>query len=80
LVQGVGFRYHVLRRAREANLAGWVRNLPDGSVECVATGPRPALERLVEQLEAGPGRVRSVETIWEPLAQPPPAADFRIVA
>ncbi len=80
LVQGVGFRYYVLRRAREANLAGWVRNLPDASVECVAIGPRPALERLIEQLEAGPDRVQSVETTWEPLAQPPSSPDFRIVA
>ena len=41
-VQGVGFRYFVQRCAWEEQLAGWVRNRPDGAVECVAQGPREA--------------------------------------
>src|SRR5205807_9329129 len=54
-VQGVGFRYFVLRRAREARLAGWVRNRADGTVECLAEGPRAALEGLLADLRRGPG-------------------------
>ncbi len=33
MVQGVGYRWFVMRRAKESKLAGWVRNLPDGEVE-----------------------------------------------
>jgi|SRR5579884_1495447 acylphosphatase len=67
LVQGVGFRYFVLDRARAAGLRGWVRNRPDGSVECLAEGPRQALEVLVDDLRRGPrpARVTEVELDWE---------------
>jgi acylphosphatase len=66
-VQGVGFRYFVLNRARAAGLRGWVRNCPDGSVECLAEGPRPILEALVEDLRSGPrsARVTEVELDWQ---------------
>jgi acylphosphatase len=65
-VQGVGFRFFVQRRARESRLAGWVRNRSDGTVECLAQGPRPALERLLEDLRRGPGmaEVESVDVEW----------------
>ena len=53
-VQGVGFRYHVLRRATELGLTGWVANEHDGSVRCRAEGPRSDLDALVEALETGP--------------------------
>jgi acylphosphatase len=66
-VQGVGFRDFVARQAREADLAGWVRNRADGSVECVAEGARSALERLLEDLRRGPrlAEVSSVDAHWE---------------
>lgn len=54
-VQGVGFRYFVVRRAMDLGLTGWVANEPDGSVRCVAEGDRPSLEALLESLEQGPG-------------------------
>lgn len=53
-VQGVGYRYHVLRRARELELRGWVANEADGSVSCRAEGPRDALDALLVTMEAGP--------------------------
>lgn len=53
-VQGVGFRYFVLERARALSLTGYVRNEYDGSVEVVAEGPRGSLELLADQLRAGP--------------------------
>lgn len=67
-VQGVGFRYFVIHRAMELDLTGWVANEPDGSVRCVAEGPRPALERLLESLESGPAGavVDRVTTAWGP--------------
>jgi acylphosphatase len=57
-VQGVGFRYFVLRRASALGLAGWARNLPDGRVEVVARGLAEALGTLEEALWAGPGHAR----------------------
>ncbi len=53
-VQGVGFRWFVLRRARSLDLTGWVRNLPDGSVEVRAEGTEAALDSLKALLEKGP--------------------------
>ena len=49
-------------------LTGWVANEPDGSVRCVAEGPRAALEELLEVLERGPAGalVERVKTDWEP--------------
>jgi acylphosphatase len=78
-VQGVGFRYFVQRRAQEAGLVGWVRNRPDGTVECLAEGPRPALERLLADLERGPGmaEVRSVEADWRPASGEPRRFEVR---
>ena len=57
-VQGVGFRYFVLRRARALGLAGWTRNLPDGRVEVVARGTVELLGQLEAVLEAGPSHAR----------------------
>ncbi len=37
-VQGVGFRWSAVREAGRRGLTGWVRNLPDGSVETLAEG------------------------------------------
>lgn len=67
-VQGVGFRYHVLRHARDLGVRGWVANERDGSVRCVAEGPRAALEALLATLEAGPAGalVERVERAWGP--------------
>lgn len=63
VVQGVGFRYFVLRKAQALAVAGWVRNLPDGRVEVVANGPVAALEELESALRTGPrhSRVADVE-------------------
>ena len=61
-VQGVGYRFFVQRQAEAAGLAGWVRNLPDGSVEVLAEGPRAHLETLLAGLRRGP-RLSSVETV-----------------
>jgi acylphosphatase len=54
VVQGVGFRWFVVRRAQHVGLAGWVRNLPDGRVEVVAEGPTTNVEALAKALAEGP--------------------------
>ena len=67
-VQGVGFRMFAGRAAAVAGLVGWVANEPDGSVRCVAEGPRSDLEAFARELAAGPrgARVDRVETSWSP--------------
>jgi acylphosphatase len=53
-VQGVGFRYFVVRRAVELGVTGWVANGADGTVRCVAEGRPAALDALEAQLHDGP--------------------------
>lgn len=65
-VQGVGFRYCTRAQARALGLSGSATNLPDGRVEVVAEGPRPACEALLEWLRGpdAPGYVRAVTPEW----------------
>jgi len=62
-VQGVGFRWYVMRTAGRLGLEGFARNLPDGTVEVVARGTREAMNELEQALNRGPAtaRVDSVE-------------------
>jgi acylphosphatase len=66
LVQGVGFRAFVIRRAQALGLTGWVANLSGGGVEVVAEGPRPQLSQLLGDLQQGPraAEVEQVEAEW----------------
>lgn len=57
-VQGVGFRDAALRRARELELLGWVRNGDDGTVQVHAEGATPAVGALVAFLHDGPPPAR----------------------
>jgi acylphosphatase len=53
-VQGVGYRYFARRIALGLGVRGWVRNLPDGSVEVHAEGADAVLETFRAELERGP--------------------------
>jgi acylphosphatase len=53
-VQGVGFRWFVLRAARQTGATGWVRNLWDGRVEVMGQGTVSILHDLESALEKGP--------------------------
>lgn len=46
-VQGVSFRWTTCRVAERFNVAGWVRNEPDGSVRCVVEGQETELDAFV---------------------------------
>jgi acylphosphatase len=58
LVQGVGFRYGVIRAAEDLGLKGFVENRPDGSVYVEAEGPSEKLDRLEVFLRGGPRPAR----------------------
>ena len=57
-VHGVFYRAFVESHARELNLVGCVRNLPDERVEVVAEGEKQKLKKLLERLEKGPPAAR----------------------
>lgn len=67
IVQGVFYRQSTAGEANRLGVAGAVRNLPDGSVEVVAEGARPAVESLVAFCRRGPpaAHVDAVEITWE---------------
>jgi acylphosphatase len=52
-VQGVYYRATAARHARELQIRGYAKNLPDGRVEVLALGPEGALEELVRRLWVG---------------------------
>ena len=53
-VQGVGFRWFVVRTASDLGLDGWVMNRADRAVEVMAEGPSARLDELLEALREGP--------------------------
>ena len=78
-VQGVCFRSGTMDEARLLDLAGYARNLDDGTVEVVARGPRENLARLLDYLHHGPSlaRVTAVETAWGDQSAAPSPFDIR---
>jgi acylphosphatase len=65
-VQGVGFRFFVLREAERLGVAGRVANRPDGSVEAEGEAAREVLERWIAAIRGGPSHaeVRDVSVEW----------------
>ncbi len=65
-VQGVNYRSFTSRNAVQLNLNGYVRNLPDSSVEIYAEGERSQLEKLAEKLREGPpgARMDNLSLTW----------------
>ena len=53
-VQGVGYRFWTLDEANRRGLGGWVRNLPDGTVEAVFGGPADTVDEMVAACWRGP--------------------------
>jgi acylphosphatase len=77
-VQGVGFRYFVVERARDLGLIGFTRNLPDGSVEVQAAGSADVLDELARALEEGPALSRVEGVRGEETPVDPAWTEFRI--
>lgn len=61
-VQGVGFRYAVLQVAKEYEVAGYVKNLPDGRVVLEVEGGGADIDAFVGAVqERMHGYIRQVE-------------------
>ncbi len=77
-VQGVNFRHHTRSRARALGLGGYVRNLPDGTVQVVAQGDEQALRKMLSWLHRGPmmANVRDVDVTWQNIQEP--MDDFKV--
>ncbi len=56
LVQGVFFRDHTYRQAVKLNISGYVRNLPDRTVEAMLQGEQDAIESMLTWLKQGSPR------------------------
>ncbi len=67
LVQGVGFRYFVVRNAQELGITGYTKNLFTGEVLTVAEGEKHLIENLFDLLKIGPSYadVRNANIIWQ---------------
>ena len=84
-VQGVFYRQTTRRMASELSLAGWVKNLDDGSVEAFVVGEREVVERFINWCWEGPpsARVEAVAVAWreQPLESDElvsPGGDFSV--
>jgi acylphosphatase len=76
-VQGVFFRDTCRRMAERHSVSGWVRNLPDGSVEAVFEGSAEEVRRLVEWSRHGP-RSAVVEDVRVRAEPPEGISGFQI--
>lgn len=66
-VQGVGFRATAQRQAVGAEVHGWVRNEPDGSVRIEAEGVRGEVESFLQRVRAALGpHIEDEQIEWEP--------------
>ena len=67
LVQGVGYRYFVVREARKLGLKGFTQNLYSGEVLTVAEGEKAIVEELIIKLKVGPihASVKSYKVDWQ---------------
>ncbi len=66
-VQGVWYRGSAREEATRLGIAGFARNLPDGTVEIVAEGEKERIERLITWCHKGPpgARVSEVRVTWD---------------
>jgi len=67
LVQGVGFRYFIIRNAESLNLKGYTKNLYTGEIITVVEGNRANIEELFKRIRIGPSHasVHNCNINWE---------------
>jgi acylphosphatase len=70
-VQGVGFRAFVQEEAGRLGIKGWVRNLGDGQVQALVSGPDVAVEELLGRVHEGPPAARVDDVLALPTGEDP---------
>jgi acylphosphatase len=65
LVQGVWFRASTQEAAKKLGLLGWVRNLPEGTVEVIACGDKEKVLQLHAWIQKGPPRAKVDNVTYE---------------
>ena len=62
-VQGVGFRYTVKDLARGFNVCGWIKNLPDGSVELQVMGEADEVDDFIREIAVESPVARNIRNL-----------------
>jgi acylphosphatase len=67
LVQGVGYRYFVIREAKTLGLKGFTKNLYTGEVLTVVEGEKALVEEMIKKLRVGPSHasVKTCKVDWQ---------------
>jgi acylphosphatase len=76
-VQGVGYRAWTVDEARRRGLSGWVRNLADGDVEAVFSGPKATVDDMIAACRHGPSSARVDHVMVE--AVEPVSGPFKVL-
>jgi acylphosphatase len=69
-VQGVGFRYATKQLARGFDVTGWVRNLPDGTVELQLQGEREEVDGFLHELSEESALAHHIKNMCVELSEP----------
>lgn len=78
-VQGVWYRAHTREKAVELKVAGFVRNLPDGTVEIVAQGEDAQVEALMDWARLGPPMADVTEVRVREMAEDEEYGSFEVL-
>ena len=78
VVQGVGFRWWCVKRAKDLSLSGYAANLYDGSVEVAIEGERGLVEEFIKILKVGPTYAKVSDTRIQWYEKPKGYEDFTI--
>ena len=67
LVQGVGYRYFVIREAKSLGLKGFTKNLYTGEILTVVEGEKALVEEMIKKLRVGPSHasVKNCKVDWQ---------------
>lgn len=77
-VQGVYYRASARDVANELGVTGWIKNMPDGNVEALASGNEERVMKFVEWCRKGPKNAEVGEVIINDSSERPPTG-FRII-
>ena len=78
-VQGVFFRKNTQKQANKLSIKGYVKNLSNGSVICVASGLKENIDKLITYCKQGPPQASVEEVIITPIQTSLKLSSFKIL-